>query len=167
MKIASLEVIFHALQAANARFIVVGGLAVIAHGYVRMTQDLDLVLDLAPASIQDALGALESLGYRPLVPVSLRDFENPEKRKDWIEKRNMKVFNLVSDRYPEVPIDIFPHEPFAFEVEYAAADWREISPLVQVPIVSIPTLIAMKTEANRFQDQVDIEKLRKLFLARP
>jgi hypothetical protein len=140
----------------------VGGVAVIAHGYVRFTKDLDLVLDLSPDSITTALTALESLGYRPIIPVPLRDFANPELRNDWIENRNMKVFNLVSDQHPDVIIDIFPKEPFAFETEYARGEFKEIAPNVRASVVSVPALIELKKEANRDLDRVDIEKLWKL-----
>lgn len=162
MKVASLEAIFRALNEAGSRYLVVGGVAVIAHGYIRFTEDLDLVLDLSPDSVTAALTALENLGYRPIIPVPLRDFANPELRKDWTENRNMKVFNLVSDRHPDVSIDIFPKEPFAFDSEYATAIWNEITPNVRASMVSIPTLIALKTEANRPRDIDDIDKLRKL-----
>jgi hypothetical protein len=162
MKIASLEAIFRELQKSKARYLVVGGIAVIAHGYVRLTRDLDLVLDLAPDSISDALNALEKLGYRPILPVSLRDFADPELRKDWIENRHMKVFNLVSDLYPDVTVDIFAREPFSFETEYATATRLEIAPQVIAPVVSMSTLIAMKAAVGRAQDLIDIEKLSKL-----
>lgn len=162
VKIKSLEAIFRALQEANARYLVVGGVAVIAHGYIRFTEDLDLVLDLSSDSLSRALAALESLGYRPLIPVSLIDFASPELRHNWIENRNMKVFNLVSDLHPDVTIDIFPKEPFVFETEYARAELRDVAPHIQAYVVSLPTLIALKTEADRDRDRDDIDKLRKL-----
>jgi len=48
MKLASFEAIVHALNGAEVRFIVVGGIAVIAHGYGRTTRDVDLVIQLKP-----------------------------------------------------------------------------------------------------------------------
>jgi hypothetical protein len=162
VKVTSLEAIFRALQEADARYLVVGGVAVIAHGYVRFTKDLDLVLDLSTDHLPRALTALQSLGYRPIIPVPLLDFANPDLRKDWTENRNMRVFNVISDRYPDVTIDIFPKEPFAFEVEYAAAEWKDIAPNIRARVVSVPSLIALKTEANRLRDLDDIDKLRKL-----
>ena len=162
MKVNSLEAIFLALEKAQARYLVVGGLAVIAHGYVRLTKDLDLVLDLSPNVLPNALGALESLGYRPLIPVPLLDFANPELRRDWTENRHMKVFNLVSDRHPDVSIDIFSKDPFSFEAEYAVAVSKEITPRVKAPMVSVGALIRLKLEADRAQDRIDVEKLRKL-----
>jgi hypothetical protein len=163
VKVSSLEAIFRALQEADARYLVVGGLAVVAHGYVRLTKDLDLVLDLSTESLRRTLTVLESLGYRPMNPVPLLDFANPELRHDWTENRNMKVFNLVSDQYRDVVIDIFPKEPFAFEPEYARSESKEIAPNVRARVVSVPALIAMKVEANRSQDITDIDKLRKLY----
>jgi hypothetical protein len=163
VKLKSLEAIFRALQEADARYLVVGGVAVIAHGYVRLTKDLDLVLDLSTDHLSRALAALQSLGYRPIIPVPLLDFANPELRKDWIENRNMKVFNLVSDEYPDVTIDIFPKEPFAFDSEYAAAEWKNIAPDIRARVVSVPTLIALKAAADRNQDRIDIDKLQKLY----
>jgi hypothetical protein len=162
VKLKSLEAIFAALQAVDARYIVVGGLAVIAHGHVRTTQDVDLVLDLSTNALLRTLAALQSLEYRPLVPVSITDFANPDLRHDWIENRNMKVFNLVSDRFPDTVIDIFPKEPFSFEAEFARAELKEIAPNIQARVAAIAALIALKEEANRPKDLDDISKLRKL-----
>jgi len=163
VKLASLEAIFRALQEAQARYLVVGGIAVIAYGYVRLTKDLDLVLDLSTESLQRSLTALQGLGYRPIIPAPLLDFAKQELRQDWIENRNMKVFNLVSDLYPDVTIDVFVKEPFEFESEYARAQAKEVAPHVRARVVSLGTLIALKKEANREQDRTDIEKLQRLY----
>lgn len=75
----------------------------------------------------------------------------------------MKVFNLISDRYPDVVIDVFVKEPFEFEAEYTNAEAKEVAPNVRARVVSIRALIALKKEANREQDRTDIEKLQKLY----
>jgi len=162
MKVASLEAIFRALQDAEARYLVVGGLAVIAHGYVRLTKDLDLVLDLSPESLKCSLTVLQGLGYRPINPVPILDFADPGLRHDWTENRNMVVFNLVSDRFPDVAIDIFTKEPFQFDSEFARAETKEVAPDIRARVVSVPTLIALKKVADRDQDRTDINKLEKL-----
>jgi len=46
MKLADVAAILRALNDADVRYLIVGGLAVIAHGYVRYTADLDIVLRL-------------------------------------------------------------------------------------------------------------------------
>jgi hypothetical protein len=128
-----------------------------------LTQDLALVLDLASDVLPRALHALESLGYRPRVPVPLLDFANPELRREWAEDRHMKVFSLFSDHFPDVVIDIFTREPFSFAEEFAAASWKEIAPHVGARVVSVTALIRLKMEADRERDRTDIEKLRKLY----
>lgn len=49
---ALFEPVLAALDAAEVRYVVVGGVAVVLHGHPRLTADLDLVIDLAaePAS---------------------------------------------------------------------------------------------------------------------
>jgi predicted nucleotidyltransferase len=46
MEIRSIEAIVRALNDEVVQYIVVGGLAVNAHGYERFTQDVDLVIGL-------------------------------------------------------------------------------------------------------------------------
>jgi hypothetical protein len=163
VKVKSLEDIFRSLQEADARYLVVGGLAVIAHGYVRITKDVDLVLDLSTDSLKRSLKVLQDLGYRPINPVPIMDFADPELRRDWTENRHMVVFNLVSDRFPGLAIDVFTKEPFEFEAEYARAESKEIAPNIWARVVSVATLITLKKVADRDQDRIDIAKLRKLY----
>ena len=61
----SVEAIVGALNAANVRYLVAGGLAVVAHGFVRFTADIDLIVDLEPANVTRAIAALDGLDYRP------------------------------------------------------------------------------------------------------
>jgi len=70
MKLASLEAIVHALNEVDVRYLVAGGLAVNAYGYLRLTHDVDLVIQLKPGNVIPAFAALASLGYRPMVPVT-------------------------------------------------------------------------------------------------
>ena len=62
MRVASLESVVRALNDAAVPFLVVGGIAVNAHGYGRLTLDLDLVLELTPEHIRSAFRALDRLG---------------------------------------------------------------------------------------------------------
>jgi hypothetical protein len=95
--------------------------------------------------------------------VPLLDFANPALRHEWIDTRNMKVFNLVSDSYPDVTIDIFPKEPFPFDSEYSRGELKEVAPNVMANVVCMAALIALKIEANRDRDRNDIDKLQKLY----
>lgn len=149
------------LEQAGVRYLVAGGLAVNAHGYLRFTRDIDLVVQLVPRNIVSTFAALERIGYRPLVPVAAAEFADSEKRSAWIRDKGMTVLNFWSDSHRDTPVDVFVTEPFDFEEEYTRA---LVKPLgrVEVRFVSIPTLIRMKESAGRAQDKIDIEYLRKL-----
>jgi hypothetical protein len=162
VRVSSLETIFRALAEAKASYLVVGGVAVIAHGHVRFTHYLDLVLNLSSDRLVDALKALQSLGYGPRIPVGILDFADPQKRSQWQTEKRMLVFNVFSERLPDVTIDIFPTEPFDFATEYEAAMFYPLTSDLKIPVVSLQRLLAMKKMSGRPQDLLDVEKLAKL-----
>jgi hypothetical protein len=50
MEVRSVEAIVRALNRANVQYLIVEGLAVNAYGFVRLTRDVDLVLQLDPGN---------------------------------------------------------------------------------------------------------------------
>lgn len=56
-----LRALLELLREREIDFIVIGGVAVAAHGFVRGTEDLDLVPDPDPANLQRLAAALEQL----------------------------------------------------------------------------------------------------------
>ena len=56
MEVRSIETIVRALNGAGVQYLIVGGLAVSAHGYERLTVDVDLVVGLEPENITRAQG---------------------------------------------------------------------------------------------------------------
>jgi hypothetical protein len=159
LKLASLEAIVAALNQGAVRYLIAGGLAVNAHGYIRTTQDIDLVVALEATNIVAAFDALATLGYRPLVPITAAQFADAEMRRGWIRDKGMKVLNFFSDRHRETNVDLFVTEPFDFEREYANALRGDLAPGVGVRFVSLQTLIAMKAQAGRPRDLDDIQHL--------
>ena len=162
MKLASVEAIARALDEARVRYLVVGGLAVIAHGYGRLTMDVDLVVQLEPGNVVAAFDALGKLGYRPRVPVTAAQFANADLRREWIETKDMKVLNLHSDQHRETSVDVFVIEPFDFDAEYARASVQELMPGAGLRIVHRDTLIAMKEAVGRPRDLDDAWHLKRL-----
>lgn len=61
MEVRSVEAIVRALNEAQVRYLIVGGIAVNAHGFVRLTVDVDLVIGLERENIVRGLNALESI----------------------------------------------------------------------------------------------------------
>ncbi len=162
MELRSVEAVAGALNAAGVRYLVVGGLAVNAHGYCRTTRDLDLVIQLEASNISRGLECLLGIGYRLAIPVGVEDFADASKREAWRSEKGMIVLKLWSDEHRRTPLDVFVYEPFDFEAEFAIAEWKELAPGLSAPIVGLRALIRMKEEAGRPQDLVDIEELRRV-----
>jgi predicted nucleotidyltransferase len=160
MKINSLRNILHALNHQHIKYLIAGGVAVNIHGYQRMTQDLDLVIQLIPENIINALSALEQLGYQPALPVTKEQFAEKSIRQKWIVDKSMTVLPLISHSHPETTLDIFVSEPFDFSEEFKHSDKVKLDQDLEVHIVSIPTLIKMKESTGRDRDKDDILHLR-------
>ena len=153
-----------ALNAAGIRYLFVGGLAVIAHGYLRTTTDLDIVLDLEPDNARRALQCLEGIGFRPRLPVPILDFADAAKRREWAEQKDMVVFSLwrETDLCPLV-IDLFVDEPFPFAAAWEAALWSQSIGGVRFPCVDLARLREMKRAAGRPKDLLDLDELGKIY----
>jgi len=162
MELRSIEAVVGVLNAANVRYLIVGGLAVMAHGYQRTTVDLDLVVQLLPQNILTAMRALGSLGYQPRIPVSAEQFADSFQREGWRREKGMLVFQLHSDQHRSTPIDIFAHEPFDFNTEYDNAVLQAIAPDLIGRIIGLEALMEMKRRANRLKDLADLEALQKI-----
>lgn len=161
MKSSCLAALDKAFTEAGSRFIVVGGLAVVAHGYLRATQDADIVIELLPDNIERAFAALGSLGYKPTVPITYSSFSKPENRRTWIREKNMTVLQFWSDQYRDTPVDVFINVPFDFKKEWDVAYCQSLGDSKrEIRFASLATLIDMKESASRPQDLVDLEHLR-------
>jgi hypothetical protein len=156
------EAVVAALNAAEVRYLIVGGLAVNAHGYLRATRDLDLVIQLESANLRRGLECLFEIGYRLAIPVSVEDFADASKREAWRVEKGMIVLKLWSDDHRRTPVDVFVYEPFDFSKEFEKACLSELQPGIFARIVSLEALIEMKLVANRPHDLMDIEELRRV-----
>ncbi|MGB6222086.1 hypothetical protein [Haloferula sp.] len=86
MELRSVEAIVKALNDAGARYLIVGDLAVNAHGFARLTRGVDIVLELKSDNILLGLNALFAIGYQMAIPVSAEEFSNAENRQRWREE---------------------------------------------------------------------------------
>jgi hypothetical protein len=155
------EPVLKTLADADVRFLVVGGVAVVLHGYLRTTADLDLVVELSPDNLGRALEALERSGFRPRPPVPLHSFADPATRRSWIETKNLQVFSLWHEDLPGFEVDLFVEEPFDFP---AAWERRIEVPLATTtaPLVCLDDLLVLKRAAGRARDLEDVAALEDL-----
>jgi hypothetical protein len=155
------EPVFDALNSESVRYVVVGGVAVVLHGHPRLTADVDLVLDLAPAEALRAIRALDRFGLKPRAPVDPRGFADPEVRRSWIEEKGMTVFTMQDPLDPRRTVDLFVEPPMDFEDLWNRSKVVDMGG-TRIRIGSIEDLIEMKRSVGRPQDLLDVEALEEL-----
>jgi hypothetical protein len=134
-------------NARNVDYLLVGGQAVIAHGYPRLTKDLDLWVRPTSSNGERVLSALEAYGT-PLDQLSPLQFENPR-----------TLLMLGRDPFR---IDILTDLP---GISFDEA-WRDrigiVLDGVAVPVIGKRDLIMNKRTVGRLQDLADADELEKL-----
>ena len=155
------ENVFRSLQKNNIRYAVAGGVALVLHGVVRFTADLDLIVDLEQENLGRFVQAMTELGYRPRNPVKAGDLLDPAIRERWKREKGMVVFSFIDPSQPMTLIDVFIEEKIPFrEVmqEIVHMEARGIT----IPVVSLQHLKRLKKAAGRPQDLADIEAIEAL-----
>lgn len=157
----AIERVLAGLEGAGVDYLVVGGVAVVLHGHLRTTGDLDLVLRMDDANIRRALEVLAALGFRPRLPVPAEQFALADRRREWIEAKGMTVFSLWDPGTPAFAVDLFAEEPFDFEQVHGRA-LRVPLATTTAAVIGLADLIEMKRAAGRARDQDDLLHLEAL-----
>jgi predicted nucleotidyltransferase len=147
-----LRLLLERLREAEIDFVLVGGLAVNAWGYLRATRDVDLVPDSAPENLArlDALlvelGGKVEVGERMLGSSAIRTFLRTG-------DRTLVLTDLgridVLQGLPQVP---------SFRALDERATEVDLEGLV-VKVCSLDDLLAMKRSSDRPRDRDDLEAL--------
>jgi hypothetical protein len=150
--------LFAALNEGGVRYVAVGGLATVLHGYARLTADVDLMVDLEPAEAERAMRVLSATGLKPRAPVLAEQFADEAMRGAWVRDKGMRVFSMWDPTQPMREVDVFVEHPIDFARMYERSVAVPVADTF-VRIAAIDDLIALKRIAGRAQDQVDIEAL--------
>ncbi len=147
-----LRALLEVLDRREIRFVVIGGVAVGAHGYVRGTEDLDLVPDPDPSNLNRLTEALEEL--ESTLPTVGRPFD-PSTDVRVIHRGGNVTANT---RFGG--LDIVQRAAGVPSYSELAKD-AVGSDLLGVPvqICSLARLRAMKQAAGREQDRADLANL--------
>ncbi|NLE38647.1 MAG: hypothetical protein GX621_11535 [Pirellulaceae bacterium] len=148
--------VYRLLSRAGVPFVIIGGHAVVFHGYLRTTEDADLIFDRSPASEAALFEALESIhacwisdqrdpatGLERLVPVS----------PSYVRDQHLMMLTTdlgFVDLYDYIPG--FPNTPVAD----VFSDSIELNNL---RFVSLRWLRKLKQAARRHKDLDDLEHL--------
>jgi len=155
------EDVFRALNEKGVRYLVAGGVAVVLHGFLRATADLDLMVDFERVNISAFIEVLKALGYKPRPPVPIEELGSAESREKWKSEKGMRVFSLFNPEQPQDIIDVFVDEPVSFAQAYVGREQVSLGE-ISVSVVSVPDLIRLKKIAGREQDMEDIRALNEL-----
>ncbi len=151
----SLRDLVAALGDGGVRFVVIGGVAVAAHGYARATEDLDIVPDPDPENLKRLTSVLEALEAK--LPQArgrrfsaARDEAQLHMGSSLTLETSAGTLDIVQ-RVPGVP----PHpllDDDAIESDLLG---------VPVRICSLPHLRQMKRARGTKQDDADLEALQE------
>lgn len=152
------EKILKSLVKAKVRFLVVGGIAMNAHGLTRSTFDLDLVVFLKKNNVLKFTRIMKKLGYIPKIPVNADDFADAKTREKWIKNKNMVVFSYRHKQNIMDVIDVFVNHPFPFEEMWKEGKCIKLSNQM-IRVVGLKHLMKMKQRASRPKDDMDLRYL--------
>lgn len=152
------DALFQALADAEVNYILVGGLAVAAHGHIRATQDLDL----CPEPSDDNLARLADL----LAELGATNQDTDEFGPDELATHDLEGlrgggnFRLMTTLGA---LDVMQYlEPFGDRTWEKLDQGAELRHAFgnEIRVCGYRDLLAMKTEAGREQDQLDIKNLK-------
>jgi hypothetical protein len=149
-----------ALRDANVRFIVIGGIAVGVHGYVRATKDLDIVPDPVPANLTRLASLLRDIGAQHVGAGEFSAAEFPYDPTDPEQLAQGANFRLETRLGP---LDIMQWVAGIEEDPAYPALAREAITVPfrngQLLVCGLEQLKAMKRAAGRERDLVDLREL--------
>lgn len=158
MKIAEL---LQSLSAGQVQYVLVGGLAVQLHGFMRSTFDVDLVLAMNDDNLAKFIAVAKQLGLVPSIPVPIESLRDERQIEQWHQEKGMLAFALREPQIGGGVVDVLVRPEVSFEQLRANAVEGQLF-AQQVWIASIDDLLAMKRSANRPKDRLDIEALEKI-----
>ncbi len=150
--------ILEALTREGVDFLIIGGVAVGFHGYVRATKDVDIVPAPESGNLQKlarVLGALDAQieGAEEFKGEELPDPLDPEALAlggNWVLRTRLGRFDIMQ----------WIGENALWEKLSPAAIETEIDGLT-IKVVSYDGLVALKEHAGRPEDLLDLQRLRE------
>jgi Nucleotidyl transferase of unknown function (DUF2204) len=141
------EKLLENLARAEVNFIVVGGVAVALNGFVRTTEDVDILIERSPENVARLLDALSGFGEGHARDLTVTDFDEAEGAIRIIEDFPLAVFTVMrGKRYADLIHSTRRTRINDIEVQYLNAE----------------ALISIKEKSKREKDQIDISVLRSV-----
>jgi hypothetical protein len=158
-----LRAVMKVLGRHRVAYVICGGVACILHGVSRVTQDIDLCVEMTDENLNRLIAAAKDLGLSPRIPEPISSILSAERRREWIVGKGAQVYTLVSSNSP-LQIDVFLEYPIPYSRLAQDAVRRTIDG-TPVLVSSPAHLIEAKRSVQppRRVDLQDIEALEELF----
>jgi predicted nucleotidyltransferase len=148
--------VFETLDRHGVDYLTIGAWAVIAHGYVRATEDIDLIARLDDANILRLAAALSELNAR------LRGVDADKLGIDPTDPEVLASGASFTMDTDAGPLDFLHDVPGAVDYDQMRSRARQANAGgVAVWVVGYEDLIRMKEASGRDQDLLDIRQLRE------
>jgi predicted nucleotidyltransferase len=135
------------LARAEVKFIVVGGVAVALNGFVRTTEDVDILIEVSADNVIRLLRELGHFGEGHARGLTAADFTDSEGAIRIIEDFPLAMFTIMrGKRYADLIGTTKTTRIDDFEIRYLNAEG----------------LIVLKGDSQRDQDRIDVSALRSL-----
>ncbi len=145
------------LARADVRFVLVGGGAVLLHGYARVTNDLDILIEATEENARRLLGALAQWGEGAGAELAVEELVPPQTGAlRVVEGFTLDIFTLMRAR--ALDADVTYHELIA------DAQHRALSNGVNIAYASIDRLLELKANTGRPKDVADTAVLTEIAL---
>jgi predicted nucleotidyltransferase len=131
------------LARAGVEFVVVGGIAAQAHGYIRSTRDVDIVPSSAPGAARRLSQALSALGAEEVG-----------------RNEHLTCFETRAGRLDVLDLEETAGAPHSFERLRSRALVVDLDG-IEIPVAGLDDLVRMKRAAGRPQDLIDIGALTR------
>lgn len=155
--------LLQALSDEQVQYVLVGGLAVQLHGFLRSTFDIDLVLAMNDENLSRFIAVAQRYNLVPVIPVPIESLRNATLIEQWYREKGMLAFALREPRTGGNVVDVLVRPDVPYDRLMANAVAGELFGR-KVWIASIDDLLLMKRIANRPKDQLDIAALKKIKL---
>lgn len=153
--------ILRTLLTHEVEFLVIGGLAVAAHGYQRATKDVDIVPAPTAENRRRLYAALTDLGAEP---IELGDFR-PEELPVPFGPAGLDEGGNWTLRTRAGRVDVMQWVPGideGYEQLRPNAIEDDVPGIGRIAFAGYDDVVAMKQTANRPEDRIDLERLERL-----
>ena len=141
------EKLLAGLVRSEVEFAVVGGVAVSLNGFVRATDDVDILVQAAPENIRKLLDCLAGWGEGFARELKMEDFVPQEGCIRVMEEFDLDIFTRMRG---------YSLEEFRPRLRHLETSG------VRIPYLAPEDLILLKQESWREKDQVDVAAMRKI-----